>query len=131
MQTINYDVMKIKLELVFRLLQSIASEMRNGNQRMTEIENELSRVGSIAVSIIFQFRHEGTFQMSEAEHINGHAFGQVVFDHFMNLQRKIAEECTGLPITISITRNHLLIMDGMDELIELIKELSEKKESHA
>ncbi len=120
---INYEAMKIKIELTFRLLQTISNEMQHEQLPVGLIESELSKIGSLSIGLIYHHKLDDMIEMNSNQSANAHAFGVLVFDAFMNLQKKIANECNGLPITLSIGKKELIIRKGMDDLMDLIKKM--------
>lgn len=122
--------MKTKLEFLFRMIQVTNHNLNDAGLNQREIEDTCSLIASVGLNLIYQRREDGRFQFNPQEQANTTAFAQVVIDKFTTIQRKIVRECAGYPITLRISRQELLAMEGIDELMEILKGLMVKEVSN-
>lgn len=129
MAKVNYDLMRVRLEFLYRT-------MNRGNMIMqqflgaspNEIEQTQSVVASAGLQVLYMYRIEGEFIDSPAEKRSAEAIARFIADEFMRLSESINRECSGLPISLLITRYEIMVQGGIDKILEQVKGLIEGKE---
>jgi ADP-dependent phosphofructokinase/glucokinase len=124
---INFDAMRIRIEFLYRLTcmlfaTPLANQQSEGRLSARSIDELASAVATQGCHLIFKHRRDDGFTFGPSE-IHSKAICQLIVSAFNDISLKIHEECEGLPITLTLGKTELCIIDGIDELMEQIKSL--------
>jgi hypothetical protein len=127
---INYDTMRIRMEFLYRTI-NMGGVIMNRSMKLSDNEQETvtSVLASAGLQVIYLHRIDGLLIENESEKRSAFAIAQVIADEFMRLSQKIHHACCGLPISITLARYEMMVQEGIDKILEIVKGLIEGKEA--
>jgi hypothetical protein len=85
----NYETLRVKLEFVFRMLVEYQYQLLKNVEHKYFVERQISEVANVSLALVYKYRKDGGFTVSEEEIVNATAFIPLVTDFFQTLDRKI------------------------------------------
>lgn len=83
MDEINYNAMRIRLDLLFRIIAQV-NTMAHVRKHNKEFHDEIiSLVGTSGTFQVFKLRIDNKFRYDHDEYHNSYCIGQVIANHFM------------------------------------------------
>jgi hypothetical protein len=124
---VNYKRLRAEITFLFRLIMLNNKVMVDVGGSKKNIDDDCSKIATLGTNLIFTHRSDDGFTISPEEQNNSIGIGQAIIDSFQKSAIKIHDECFGLPITLSVNKEELILRAEVDELIETLKFLFEGK----
>jgi hypothetical protein len=118
---IDYDAMRIKLDFLFRIIDTMNSEAQSEGVSHEIVTELLGNVLMAGTAVIHKYRTESGFTLNPQEAEACLAIGDYMLNRFVDLHSKIFEAVSGMPITLLIGKKELMIREGIDEMINWLK----------
>lgn len=129
MVSVNYLRIRERLEfLYFTLNYSVASLINQHGLSSQEASTISSHFTTIALNLIYVQRDDNRAIVTIEESIKVQGICQAIADEFIHISQTIQNECGGIPREAVNDRYKVILDNGMDKIMAMIKKHIESQE---